>query len=246
MDRTKRIIAAAAGFCLLFTLILFATAVTVYNIAGDRSFMAAQIRRYSSPKVSGLPDERYPDMGQMIAEYLTGKREVFQYYFTDDDGNMVVCFQPHEAHHMADCRVLIRRTGKLRWILGGAALILTIACVTLRKYRKDISNGMIAAFGLVLLTVLGILVWGLISFDSLFTAFHRLMFTNEGWILDARTDMLIRLMPTPFFISMGGMVLLAVAAVALVSLTAAVIMRVAGKDENEEEQNAAETVCETV
>ena len=73
----------------------------------------------------------------MVADYLMGRKDTFQYYFNDADGNMVVCFSPHEENHMADCRTLIRLTGLLRWFLGAAALILLGVGVVLRKYRKS-------------------------------------------------------------------------------------------------------------
>ena len=235
MDGTRKRIAAAAGFCLLLALILFVTAATVYNIAGDSALMAAEMRRHTSPKVTGLPDAKYPDMGEMITDYLTGRRETFQYYFTDADGNMTVCFQAHEADHMADCRTLIRLTGLLRWPAAALSLILIIAGVALRKHRKSFAAGMLVGFGLVAAAGVAALVWGLISFDSLFTVFHKILFTNNGWLLNPQTDMLIRLMPTSFFVSMGIKVLLAVAAVALVSFSAAMTIRMAGNTDIKEE-----------
>ena len=236
MNQTKRGIAAVAGFCLLFVLILLVTSMTVYNMAGDKGLLAAEMRRHSSPRYSGLPDEQYPEMGQMIADYLMGRRDTFQYYFTDDDGNMVVCFSPHEAEHMADCHRLIRRTGKIRWILGGAAVFLFGVAVVLRKYGKSLSTGMLAGFGFAVVICLGAAVWWLTGFDSLFTAFHRLLFTNEGWLLDSRTDMLIRLMPTSFFTSLGTKLLLAVLAVALVCFTAAMTIRMTAKEKEEAQE----------
>ena len=241
MNQAERRIAAAAGFCLTFVLILLVMAMTAYNMAGDRGFLATEMRRHSSPKYSGLPDEEYQDMGQMVADYLMGRKDTFQYYFNDADGNMVVCFSPHEENHMADCRTLIRRTGLLRWFLGAAALILLGTGVALRKYRKSFSTGMLAGFGVVLVIGLAVLVWGLVNFDSLFTVFHRLLFTNDGWLLDARTDMLIRLMPTSFFTSLGIKMLLAVAAVALVCFTAAMTIRMVGENGKQEEPDAEET-----
>ena len=50
---------------------------------------------------------------------------------------------------------------------------------------------------------------------SLFILFHKLVFTNDLWLLDPRTDLLIRLMPIEFFISyaaiIGGLWLLGMA-----------------------------------
>lgn len=243
MDRTKKGIAAAAGFCLFLALILFVLSATVFNIAGDSALMGAEMRRHTSPKVTGLPDKQYPEMGEMITDYLMGRKDSFQYYFTDADGNMIVCFQAHEANHMADCRDLVQMTGRLRWYMAGAALLLIIAGLVLRKQRKSLAAGILAGFGLATAAAVLLLAWGVISFDSLFTAFHRVFFTNDGWIMDSRTDMLVRLMPTSFFVSMGIRVLLAVTAVALVSFTAAMTIRMAGMDEEEagEELQEAET-----
>ena len=225
MYRTKKGLAVITGFCLFLALILFVTAATVYNMAGDEALIAAEMRRNASPKITGLPDEQYPRMGQMITEYLVGKRDTFQYYFTDADGNMVVCFSSYEEDHMSDCRALISKTGTIRWIAAGAALFLLAAAVVLRKQRKSLSTGMIAGFALTAAVCIAALVWAMLRFDQFFTAFHRLLFTNDGWMLNAQTDMLLRLMPTAFFRSLGLKLLLAIAAVAFVSLTAAVTIR---------------------
>lgn len=242
MNQAKRRTAAAAGFCLLFVLISLVMLAAAYGIAGDRNILAAEMRRYSPPSYSGLPDEEYPGMGGMIADYLTGRQDAFQYYFTDTDGSAVACFAPHEESHMEDCRQLIGLAGTLRWILCGAAAVLIGTGLMLRKYRRSFSAGMLAAFGFSAAIGLGCLVWGLISFDSLFTAFHRLLFTNDGWLLDSRTDMLIRLMPTSFFISLGIRILLITASAALVCFAAAIVIRLKakGKEETQEEPDSGE------
>ena len=45
MSQAKRRAAAAAGFCLLFVLILLVMAMTVYNMAGDKGLLATEMRR---------------------------------------------------------------------------------------------------------------------------------------------------------------------------------------------------------
>lgn len=242
MNQAKRRTAAAAGFCLLFVLISLVMLATAYGIAGDRNLLAAEMRRYSPPSYSGLPDEEYPGMGGMIADYLMGRQDTFQYYFTNADGNMVACFAPHEESHMEDCRRLISLAGTIRWILCGAAAVLVGTGFMLRKYRRSFSAGMLAAFSFSAVIGLGSLIWGLISFDSLFTAFHRLLFTNDGWLLDSRTDMLIRLMPTSFFISLGIRILLITTFAMLVCFAGALMIRLKTKvkEETQEEPDSRE------
>ena len=46
-------------------------------------------------------------------------------------------------------------------------------------------------------------VWAAVDFEGLFVTFHRVAFPQGGWVLDPRTDLLIRLMPVSFFIRLG-------------------------------------------
>ena len=48
--------------------------------------------------------------------------------------------------------------------------------------------------------VIALGVWGLADFDSLFVTFHRVAFTNDLWLMNPATDLILRLMPTGFFI----------------------------------------------
>ena len=49
----------------------------------------------------------------------------------------------------------------------------------------------------------GLILWAVIDFDGLFVTFHRLAFRNDYWLLNPRTDLLIRLMPQEMFIDLG-------------------------------------------
>lgn len=51
-----------------------------------------------------------------------------------------------------------------------------------------------------------LMVWGAVDFDSLFILFHRLAFTNDLWLLNPETDLLIRLMPTDFFVHYAALI----------------------------------------
>ena len=202
--RTK--LSRLAGFLLVWAVILFALAAAVYGTAGDGDLLAREMRRHAPPETTGLPETEYTGVGRMTAGYLTGREETFQYVFSDAEGRRFVCFQPHEAAHMADCRGLIGLAGRLRWITGTAALLLTAAGIFLRL-RWDFTGGMLAGLCGAAAVFTGITVWALADFDGLFVTFHRLAFTNDGWLLDPRTDLLIRLMPVNFFITLGTRIL---------------------------------------
>lgn len=214
----------AGGFILAWAVILFALAASVSGIAGNGGLLAAEMLKNAPPEKTGLPEREYEAAGRMTADYLTGRLDVFQFTFSDERGAVYRCFQPHEAAHMADCRNLIRLAMDLRWVFGLAAAAVLIAGILIPGLRGGIARGVAA--GLWSAAVVGtvLLAWGLIDFDGLFTAFHRIAFTNDGWLLDPRTDLLIRLMPTGFFISLAVRILVLTAAAALVAGVAAAVV----------------------
>ena len=203
----KTAAARLCGFLLVWAVILFTLAAAVYGIAGNGDLLSREMIRHAPPETTGLPETEYPGVGRMTAAYLTGQEETFQYIWTDANDRGYVGFQKHEADHMADCRGLIGLAGTLRWITGAAALLLAGAGLLLRQ-RKAFAGGMLTGLCAAGSLFAGIAVWALVNFDGLFVTFHRVAFTNDGWLLDPRTELLIRLMPVNFFVSLGTRIMI--------------------------------------
>ena len=202
------------GIVLAWAVILFTVAAAVCGIAGNGGLLASEMLRNAPPEVTGLPEKEYGAVGRMTADYLSGRTEVFQHTFSDETSAIYQCFQPHEADHMADCRKLIRLAEILRLGFGVLGMVIVFEGLMVPDRRKGIARGVIT--GLMSAGIIGmvLLIWGLIDFDGLFTAFHRIAFTNDGWLLDPRTDLLIRLMPTELFVRLAVRILLWVTAAA--------------------------------
>ena len=206
---------------LAWAVILCTAAAAVYAMAGDGKLLAEEMYRHAGPEETLLPASEYSGVGQMTAGFLKGKEETFQYSFSDENGSVYLCFRPNEAEHMADCRGLIALAGTLRLVFGGACLILAGAGILFRRCRAGFAQGVIHGLRAAGIIGAAVLVWALIDFDGLFTCFHRLAFRNEGWLLNPATDLLIRLMPTGFFVSLAVRGLIAVLAAALLADAAA-------------------------
>ena len=69
-----------------------------------------------------------------------------------------------------------------------------------------LTQTLVKVFGLgALLVPLGAFaVWAAVDFSSAFTFFHEVLFTNDLWLLDPETDMLLRLLPEQFFADFAG------------------------------------------
>ncbi len=176
-------------------------------IAGDAAGMASAMLRFAPPAATGLPEGAYPGIAEMITGYLTGAEAEFRWTALQPDGTPVSCFHDYEAAHMADCRGLIFLDTWVCGICAGALLLLLIwQFMAARRGRgawPSFLKGALAGqlSGCALAAVL--CLWALIDFDSLFILFHRVAFTNELWLLNPRTDLLIRLMPQDLFVFLG-------------------------------------------
>ncbi len=200
MKKTLGIIAA------VFWLVFGITGVIRWT-AGDGGLMAEEMLKTAPPETTGLPGNDYPGVCAMTAEYLTGRRETFQYVTAQGtDGTACMraeVFQDHEAAHMEDVRGLIRLD---LWVCIGSGTLAVLATAAgflrrdgRKRFLRGMMQGILGTAGIALL--LG--AWALLDFDGLFVTFHRVAFRNDGWLLNPKTDLLIRLMPVTFFIRLG-------------------------------------------
>ena len=209
-----------------FSFFLCMTASVVYSCVLSRDTMYSGFLLYSRTEHLGVGAERYGDYAQGITEYLAGKGD--QVLVPGEDGVRRPAFGEKENLHMEDVRKLIRLLSAVR--LGTGALFLGLAAFLYLKERKAgkaLLRGAAAGAGLWLLLGAGLTALALSGFDSFFIGFHRLFFHNNLWLLNPRTDLLIALMPTPFFIWYGGEILkrlLPAAALAVVLILAVIIL----------------------
>ncbi len=196
MKRSK-----AAGTAFALAAVLWWITLVIRWIAGDGALMAAEMLETAPPERTGLAAEEYPAMGSMTAAFLTGTGR-FQMSRTGENGEEILYFHDDEEAHMEDVRGLIRLdTAVMRCALAAAALLLG-AGILLRDARA-FGRGILRGLWILLGVLAVFLAWALADFEGLFVTFHRVSFTNDGWLLDPRTDLLIRLMPESFFMRLG-------------------------------------------
>ena len=82
-------------------------------------------------------------------------------------------------------------------LIAGAVPVLIIYAMYVMNTGTQLSFETLA----VPLGLLG--VWAAVDFSSAFAFFHELLFTNDLWLLDPRTDLLIRICPSSMFAQMG-------------------------------------------
>ena len=211
MAKSRRDGAWLAGAGMFF--LYFAALLAALHIVGtnDALYYRLQMRADILP-YAGVSEEELASLDADLADYLAGDATAL------DESP----FNGRELAHMADCFklfVLLRRVMTTALTAAPALLVAAAACGH-RKFARSALVGALAFLGVI--AALGI--WGAADFGSLFTAFHRLLFTNDLWLLDPRTDLLIRICPQSMFMTMAVMIAgIELAFIALVNLFARAI-----------------------
>ena len=146
-----------------------------------------------------------PDVMQVTKEmmsYLRGNRADLVVE-TKVDGEEREFFNDREKAHMIDVRNLF--VGGL-WLRRGAILVLGISFLVLIRTKADWKRLLPKSFLISMSSFIGVtLVAGFVfmtDFNRYFTIFHEIFFTNDLWLLDPYTDLLIRMLPEGFFLDM--------------------------------------------
>lgn len=120
-------------------------------------------------------------------EYLGGQRL--------PDGTPL--YNQRELSHMDDVKRLVQLALKVWQASLGLVIGLGLAAWGARwsdSYKRGLARGGWLTLGLIAFVLVNVFV----SFDALFTAFHRIFFTGDTWIF-LFTDTLIRLFPIPLW-----------------------------------------------
>ena len=179
----------------------------------NESLMKQGFLQYAETAEMNVPASRYGDYAHAIAEYLNGKGDAPK-IADAETGALVNAFSEKENLHLRDVRGLVDLLKAVRWIGGGLAVAVIAVLYWKQKrdragFLADLVRGFALSALFLLLCFSALAVWGVIDFEGLFVAFHKIAFTNDLWLLNPHTDLLLALMPVPFCIWYAQQALLA-------------------------------------
>ena len=174
-----------------------ATAVT------NEALMKQGFLQFSQTAHLGVPASRYGDYAHGLCQYLDGKTALTQIKDAET-GEGVNAFSDKENAHLQDVRGIVRFLKAARYV-GGGLVIGALALLYFLQKREQprmlahAVRGFSHSALFLLLFASALAVWGIVNFDGLFVTFHKVAFTNDLWLLNPNTDVLLALMPLPFF-----------------------------------------------
>lgn len=188
----------------------------------DLGFYEKKYEEYNIPDVTGIEMKNLMNVTSEMLDYLKGKREDL-IMFAEVNGKTEQVFEEREILHMIDVKALFSKGYIIRNIMM-IALIISLGWLVVFQ-RKVIGKALIitSLWPMALMSVLGILMY--IDFNKYFTHFHKIFFTNDLWLLDPDTDILIQMLPLEFFSSMAYKILLFFVIELLLILIIGIILR---------------------
>ena len=156
--------------------------------------------KYNVSLATGITDADLIQVGADLRHYFNSTEEPLS-VTTKIFGQEQELFNPREVGHMKDVKRLIwgvYSAGILSgvYILGSVVLGLGLKRQNFgRQLAERLRWGGVLTLGILL----GVGLFALVGFDTLFLKFHQLSFANDLWQLDPRTDYLVRLFPQDFW-----------------------------------------------
>ena len=163
---------------IVFLLLLFAM---VFGFS--KNFYLREFSLYHPEKTLNINSKFVRYAGQVIPEYLMGKRDSLQI------PGFKNFFNEREIKHMDDVkRIFI-------WV----KIISVLSLITFLIFLKPNGLPLVLLYSLILIAII-LFIFLFLPFDLSFTKFHEILFNNELWLLNPETDRLIVLLPERFFI----------------------------------------------
>ncbi len=208
--------------------VLVALLITSIEIAAysDFGYYADEYTKYNVLEAVDMELDDLMEVTEHMMAYLRGDRDELQIE-TIVGGEPRGFFNDREIAHMVDVRNLFLGGLDIRLI----SCAIAAACLVILVFtRTDLKRVLPASFqwGTGLFFVIAAVIAGVVAsdFSKYFIVFHHIFFTNDLWLLDPATDLLINIVPEPFFMDMTVRIGVIFAAFIVALLLTSTVLRI--------------------
>ncbi|HJA72235.1 MAG TPA: TIGR01906 family membrane protein [Candidatus Lachnoclostridium stercoravium] len=184
------------AFCLMFILLVTSVEAVVYWTPG---YFEKEYTKYDVAAAVDMEMDDLLDVTDEMMAYLKGDREDL-HVPTIVGGEEREFFNEREIAHMEDVQGLFLGAIFLRRLCVGIIAASIILLVLAKSDIKHLLPKMICiGTGLFFFLIAALSLIISTDFTKYFIIFHKIFFDNDLWILDPSTDLLINIVPEPFF-----------------------------------------------
>ncbi|QIK70347.1 TIGR01906 family membrane protein [Erysipelothrix sp. HDW6C] len=201
---------------MLFILNIVISAILMLSF--NRGYYAKTYRHLNTAETIGISDADLKRATNGLLDYIKDKRDDLDIVVTVA-GEDVQMFNQREKDHMVDVKDLYLTVVNFRSITTIFVAIMLVVSLGSGDYldmalSRDTMKVALSCLGL-LFGVVG--VFAILDFQSFWITFHKIVFSNDLWLLDPRVDRLIMMVPERFFMGLVYRIIAAVVAIAAVS-----------------------------
>ena len=160
---------------------------------------------------TGLKIDQLNEVSDQIKGYFKDDQEKLEILLQQPGRQVFSLFNQKEIDHMIDVKNLIQATLLFERI--GLVLLLVFFIFFLFRegsniFYENFKRIILGSF-LIWSILLFLIIFGMIvDFNYTFTLFHKIMFTNDLWIIDPNADFLIMIFPQRFFLEISAAIII--------------------------------------
>ena len=219
--------------CIAFSIIGTVLAVMAFAVfciqtfSFDGDFYAKEYAKEQTAAYVGVSSAELTGATDTLLAYILDERSDLDFKAVIN-GETRQYYNEREKAHMVDVKALY--LSAVNFMIWGAicAAGLFAACFVIwkRKALAFVLEGIYKTVIVILAAFAALAVWAAIDFNGFWTDFHLVFFRNDLWLLDPRTDLMIRMFSSGFFFDLVFKIL---ALFLGVLIAAAVAARIAHK-----------------
>ena len=196
MKLLQRLPGIVCAVCLMIVFLITSVEAVTYWTPG---YYEHEYEKYNVTAAVRMEMDDLLQVTDEMMDYLRGDREDL-HVMTVVDGSPREFFNAREIAHMEDVRGLFLGAITLRRVCLAAAAVCVLLMAALKAdLKRTLPRMLCVGTGLFFLLAAGIGLLIASDFSRYFVVFHHIFFDNDLWILNPATDLLINIVPEPFF-----------------------------------------------
>ena len=184
------------------SLIICLAYISVVLWAYNLDFYRSEYAKNGTYEAVNMSESELMRVTSHLTDYLRSKTDDLQLEAVVG-GEARLFFSERELLHMIDVKIIIATFAKMFYLslsLSACGVIILVRQKRLRIFAKTV----LIVIGVFAGLVSAIAVAAAADFDSTFTVFHEVFFSNELWLLDPNADLLINIVPEQFFMDIAA------------------------------------------
>ncbi len=180
---------------------LLANAPAVYDYSFDR---------YNAEDTTGLSRADLDGTAAALRRYFNNGEKTF-YHTVTEGGLQTPVFNARETRHMEDVKRLFRWTNLAQElsVVYVIAYVISFFIWAREGNVRQLAAQTLMGLGVGIVAIGAVGIFAAFGFGAAFDRFHEVLFQNDLWQLDPRTDHLVQMFPEEFWrdmtILLGGM-----------------------------------------